>query len=214
MYKTVSRDRLFFDRYKFCMRFRFDQSGRMRSLLHEDIRKSCVWTNHAANITSSWISPVSAEHYNVMLQLSDLINSVTVEFKRIVFTEWQNFYTNDPEFFSQLAAVPGVRYITYHEAVVNQPRDTVVLEHSDYQWRSYFHERWYSQDQMNILSNFITSRPQQFFITKNWRNRLSNCHCWITRMFFVDHYDPQDVMLLNMVLPGCVRKTMPIVKKC
>ena len=181
----------------------------MRSLLHEDIRKNCERA-----ITHGWVNPVNHEHYNVMLQLSNLINSVTVKFKRIVFTEWQYFYTNDPEFFGQLAAVPGVRYITYHEAVVDQPRDTVVLEHSDYRWRSYFNERWYSQDQMKILSNFITSRPQQFFITKNWRNRLSSRHCWITRMFFVDHYNPQDVMLLNMVLPGCVRKTMPIVQKC
>lgn len=214
MYQTVSRDRLFFDQYKFCMRFKFAHSGRMRSLLHADIHKSCEWTNMASQIGNSWIQPVSAEHLNTMLHLSDLITRVTADFKRIVFTDWQNFYTNDPGFFGQLAAVPGVMYVTYHEAVIDQPRDTVVLQQTDYQWRSYFRERWYSQDQMQTLSKFITSRPQQFFITKHWRKQLNRQHCWITRSFFVDHHDQQDVVLLNMVLPGCIRKTMPIVQKC
>jgi hypothetical protein len=28
---------------------------------------------------------------------------------------------------------------------------------------------------------------------------------------FVDHHDQRDALLLNLAVPGCVRKTMPIV---
>lgn len=214
MYELVSRDRLFFDQYRYCLRFKFAHSGRMRILNQYKVEQSCEWANHASTITGSYVKPVSDAQLQNILLMIDTINAVSVPFKRIVYTEWQHFYTNDPGFFGQLTSVPEVQYVSYHEADVNQPRDTVILQHSDYAWRSYFRERWYSSEQLTLLCNFIVSRPQQFNITQNWRKRLSDRYCWITRSFFVDHHDAKDVTMLNLVLPGCVRKTMPIVQKC
>lgn len=186
----------------------------MRELTRHSVEKSCEWANHASNFNGSYVKPVFASQLQNMLLMIDTINAVSVPFKRIVYTEWQHFYTNDPEFFGQLVSIDEVNYVSYHEADVRKPRDTVILQHSDYAWRSYFKERWYSREQLELLCNFIVSRPQQFYITPNWRKRLTQRHCWITRMFFVDHHDKNDVTMLNLVLPGCVRKTMPIVQKC
>lgn len=214
MYDIVSRDRLFYDHYRYCMRFELAHSGRMRSLAHKDIIESCEWANNVSRIQGVWVKSVSQDQVKHMLELSDVLTSTDVEFKRIVFTQWQNIYTNDTALFDKIATVSAITHKTYHEAVIDQPRDTVILSHSDYKWRSYFKERWYSQEQMNMLANFITSRPEQFSLTNNWRKRLTKRYCWITRTFFVDHHDAKDVVMLNMVIPGCVRKTMPIVQKC
>lgn len=207
----ISRDRLFFDCYQYGMCFRFYHSGRMRSLDHAAIKKSVAWARNSALLTQR---DIITDHYlQHMLDLSDAITAITQPFKRVVYSDWQYFYTNCPEIFAGLAAMPGVKYTTYTKAVIDRPRDTVILQHSDYAWRSYFQERMYPQEQIALLSNFILSRDQQFKITNTWRERLPQKWCYINRSFFVDHHDQRDALLLNMVIPGCVRKTLPIVSR-
>ena len=207
-FEPQSRDRLYFDQYQYSMRFRFDYSGSLRILDRKAVRISMH--NHAL---WSRRTPLIQQELDHVLGMCDLIKSITVPYKRTVFNNWQYFYTNHTEFFDQLAAYPGVKYVSYNQAQLDRPRDVIVLEHSDYKLRSYFAERWYTPDQLQTLSKFILDRSTQFRITPNWRGRLPKKHCYITRSFFVDHNDPSDVLLLQMVLPGCVRKTLPIVSR-
>jgi hypothetical protein len=88
----------------------------------------------------------------------------------------------------------------------------VVLKESNYQWRTYFRERSWRNDQIKTLGKFLLARPEQFSVTPNWSRRLKN-GSYLSRGFFVDHHDEQDALLINMALPGAVRKTMPIVEK-
>jgi hypothetical protein len=147
-----------------------------------------------------------------MLELCDTILSIEVPYKRMVYTDWQYFYTNDPGFFQILQRFPGVSHCYFQQAVVDLPRDVVLLKDSSYQWRTYFREKHYTKDQLRILSQFLLSRPQQFKLTKHWQGRLIR-QSYITRSFFVDHHDEKDAMLLHIAVPGTVRKTMPIIQK-
>lgn len=212
-YKPVRRDRLFFDQYHYCMSFRFAESGRMRSLQPRDIKQSVHYANTMMRHSINTRTRISQEHEGLMLELATLINTISVPFKRVVYSDWQYFYTNDVEFFDWLARFPQVKYVNYTRAEIAIPRDTVVLKASDYQWRSYFRDRFYKQDQLEILSRFLLNRPEQFAITRHWQDRLRNKNLWISRSFFVDHHDQRDVLLLNMALPGAIRKTMPILLK-
>jgi hypothetical protein len=148
-----------------------------------------------------------------LLELCDTINNLTVPFKRMVYTDWQYFYTNDPGFFQVLQRFPGVSHCYFQQAVVDRPRDAVMLKASNYQWRTYFREKHYTKDQLAVLSKFLLNRPQQFRVTKHWQQRLGRANFYITRSFFVDHHDKKDAMLLHMAIPGAVRKTMPIIEK-
>ena len=212
-YKPVRRDRLFFDQYHYCMSFRFAESGRMRSLQPRDIKQSVLYANTMMRHSMNTRTRISQEYEGLMLELATLIGTIAVPFKRVVYSDWQYFYSNDVEFFDWLARFPQVNYVNYTRADIVMPRDTVVLKSSDYQWRSYFRDRWYSQDQLSTLSKFLLSRPEQFAITRHWQDRLQSQHRWISRSFFVDHHDQRDIMLLNMALPGAIRKTMPILLK-
>ena len=212
----TSRDRLFFDQFEYGMRFRYENSGRMRSLNHRDIAHGCATANYIAAIRGVNLNPISPETEQAMKDFADIISAISQPFKRIVYSDWQYFYSNDFSVFATIAQVPGIKYVTYHQAVIDQPRDTVVLKQSKYQWRSYFTERVYKPDQLQTFSQFLLSRPQQFKVTDTWRRRFSNkpgLFAYIPRSFFVDHHDPKDSLMLHMVLPGCVRKTMPIVVK-
>ena len=213
MISKHSRDRLYFDQYRYGMRFKFWQSGRMRSLNHDDIVKNVLFNNQLAEISGMALKSISSDYQQIMLDLSSKMQAAANPFKRIVYTGWQYVYTNHLEEFTDLESVPGVDCVSYTEAVPDQPRDTVVVQHSDYQWRTYFREKFYTKDQLATLSNFIMSRSDQFRTTDTWCRRLTHKHCYITRSFFVDHHDQKDVLLLQIALPGCVRKTVPIVSR-
>lgn len=208
-----SRDRLFFDQYRYSMQFQFRHSGRMRSLDHDSIRASVEWVNITNMARMLSLTPIGTVELQQMLALATLISSIAVPYKRIVYSDCQYFYTNHAEIFADLARAKGVRHVSYSEACIDRPRDSVILEHSDYQYRSFFREKFYTRDQLTTLSQFLNSRPTQFRITNAWKKKLTHLHCYITRSFFVDHNDPRDTLLLNIALPGCVRKTVPIVIK-
>jgi hypothetical protein len=177
----------------------------MRTLTHQAIQHS---VNYAAMFRRG--PQLDAQR---LLDLCDTINNITVPYKRMVYTDWQYFYTNDPGFFQILQRFPGVGYSYFQQAVVDRPRDVVMLKESNYQWRTYFRERAYNRDQLNTLSRFLLNRPQQFRVTDHWKRRLPGTKFYITRSFFVDHHDEKDAMLLHMAIPGAVRKTVPILEK-
>lgn len=210
IFEPVSRDRLFFDQFRYCMSFRFRESGRMRTLDHDHIRHSCHYANMLWRNQSARLEVIDPNYQQRMLELCDLINSITVPHKRVVYHSHQYFYTNHPEIFNLFTNFDGISHCNYSQAVIDRPRDVVILNQSEHQWRTYFRDRYYEPHQIQQLSKFLLNRPQQFRLTANWQSRLNKRHVYITASFFVDHHDQQDTLLLNMVLPGCVRKTLPI----
>lgn len=207
-----SRDRLYFDQFEFSIRFKLAHSGRMRSLDSIAIANSCA---HARNLnqTMRGLPTVSEQQEHCLHSLATQLLTLAHPYKRIVYSDWQYVYTNHVEVFDSIETCRSfLSYISYHQAVINQPRDTVVLKHSKYQYRSYFREAWYSNDQIQTLQQFLLSRPEQFRMTDHWRNRWQRRHIYITRSNFVDHHHAQDALLLQMAVPGCVRKTVPILR--
>lgn len=211
-FEPVSRDRLFFDQYEYSMRFQFFESGRMRSLTHEAIARACAFSR-GLTMFGGYRKAVSPETEQQLMALCDTINAIDQPFKRIVYTDWQYFYTNHAEIFETLAQFPNVNNVSYQQAKIDRPRDVIVRKHSQYQWRSYFREAWYTGDQIATLGKFLLSRPDQFAMTPYWQKRwTASKYMYVTRSNFVDHRDQNDVLLLQIALPGCVRKTLPIVQ--
>lgn len=211
-FETDSRDRLYFDQFEYSMRFRLLHSGRMRDLAEHAIVNSCAHARHLSQIMRGPRQSINDQQEQDLLAMAEIFRSFDQPYKRIVYSDWQYVYTNDLHMFDAIAGSSGLAHISYHRAVVDQPRNTVVLKHSDYQYRSYFREAWYTQDQIQTLQQFLLSRPQQFRMTDYWRSRWKHRHIYITRSNFVDHHDAQDVLLLQMTVPGCIRKTLPIVQ--
>ena len=211
-YELMSRDRLFFDQYEFNMRFKFLHSRRMSTLSTKDILESCHWANTVGILSRRGSLTITDQYQQKMLDLAGVITALPHPYKRVVYSDWQYFYTNHEEIFAPLAEFDGVYHVSYHRAVIDKPRDTVCLQHSNYKWRSYFREKFYTKDQISVLRNFLLSRPEQFCMSLSWRNRWQlGQMCYLQRSNFVDHHDEKDVLLLAMAMPGCIRKTVPIV---
>jgi hypothetical protein len=101
-------------------------------------------------------------------------------------------------------------------AVLSLPRDTVVIRNPEYQYRTYFREREVSDDRKATLINWLEAqkgavRPSP--ATRQWlKNSKSHWRSrYMQRYYYVEHDSLQYETMLSLVIPGHVRKTVPVI---
>lgn len=206
-YKPQSRDRLYYDEFRYCIAFYLPHSGRSRTMSLQKIREAVQFAN-----LMSWVKhKVAPEQEQNLLKVVDVIRQYPRNtYKRIVYSSWQYVYTNDEYLIQQLAELDFLTQVKTTEAVVTLPRDVVLLKNSRYQFRSYFSSRWFHKEEVAAIKNFLVSRGRQFRTTPAVRARLNGDYFYPNDWMFVDHHDEKDVFLLNLVVSRCIRKTLPI----
>jgi hypothetical protein len=101
--------------------------------------------------------------------------------------------------------------------VITKPAGVVQLRESKHGYRTYLRERKYDYDQRQMLLNFLKSRegtlrPCGSLLT--WlgigQHRYMMNPNYSRSYYFVDHDHPNEGTMLSLVMPGIVRKTLPI----
>jgi hypothetical protein len=120
-------------------------------------------------------------------------------------------YANSLMFLNSFTQLPGVVWPAFSEAVIDRPLDTIRLRDSKHTRRTYLKEQAVSAEQRQRLRDFFN----------NYQDSIRLCpslNRWIVyatgrRIFgyyFVDHDDDGWLLMLNLVHPGLIRKTMSI----
>jgi hypothetical protein len=165
-----------------------------------------VWTDRAWSITKE----------TALRETRDVLLSETAPFKTVVSFNTVCIYTNRRGLADRLGN-DGVHMRLVRQAVLTRPANVVQLQESRYAYRTYLRERKYTKDQRDMLANFLHSRRDTLRVSPaldEWANgtfvgyirNLSYSRSY----FFVDHDHPNEGTMLSLVLPGIVRKTMPI----
>jgi hypothetical protein len=167
------------------------------------------WTSRAWSVTKE----------TALRETRDVLLTETHPFKTVVSFNTVCIYTNRRGLADRLGRLgnDGVHMRLVRQAVLTRPAGVVQLQESRYAYRTYLRERKYTKDQRDMLANFLNSRKG----TLRPSPALSE---WVNGMFvgyirnlsysrsyyFVDHDHPNEGTMLSLVLPGIVRKTMPI----
>lgn len=207
--KTVIRDRLFWDQFQYSVGFIFRHSHCMRGLDVSTIPYRVQRQTMFFSRGTVEAKPLS-EIVEQAIDLTSAILSAPGPYKHVVGTNYQYVYSNDLTWLIKLSGMPGVINPIISKASVELERDAVVLNHSDYSWRSYFSDVEWQHPQLPALKNFLEARSDYFRITPTLANRFKSKHFYPGRWHFIDHHSDQDVLMLNLVLPGIIRKTVPI----
>jgi hypothetical protein len=167
------------------------------------------WTDRAWSITKE----------TALRETRDLLLNETAPFKTVVSFNTVCIYTNNRRIADQLIDLDndGVRVRLVRQAVLTRPADVVQLRESKYAYRTYLRERKYTNDQKDMLANFLHSRRDTLRVSPaldEWVNgtfvgyirNLSYSRSY----YFVDHDHPNEGTMISLVMPGIVRKTMPI----
>ena len=148
----------------------------------------------------------------------DVLLAETTPFKTVVSFNTVSIYTNRRKLADRLIDLgnDGVHLRLVREAVISKPAGVIQLQESKYAYRTYFRERKYTRDQRDMLKNFLESRRDTLRVSPALSDWITGNVGYILNLnysrshYFVDHDHPNEGTMLSLVMPGIVRKTMPI----
>jgi hypothetical protein len=210
----IARDRLFFDRFQYCLRVNLAEASALRGLHgHDAIDRSIEIRRVWRSLGNRTDSEITDKHIKNLHRVHDHFFSATNEpFKMTVSGNQIWIYTNNLEFLHSFNQLPGVVWPTYSQAVIDRPLDTIRLKEPKHTQRTYLRDQAITAEQRQRLRDFFNNYHDSI--------RLSpSLNKWIVyatgrRIFgyyFVDHDDDGWLVLLNLLQPGLVRKTVQII---
>jgi len=221
LYKVETDDRssLYYNQYEWCITINISEASCLRYLepgrFEAAIRNARHWAENDKWTDRAW----SITKETALRETREVLLAETAPFKTVVNFMTVSIYTNHRGLADRLVSLDndGVRVRLVRQAVLTRPANVVQLQESKYAYRTYFRERKYTQDQRLMLANFLNSR-------KDTLRPCESLMSWLTGQFpgyvlnlnysrahyFVDHDHPNEGTMISLVMPGIVRKTMPI----
>ena len=146
--------------------------------------------------------------------MCDFLLSNTVERKMVIAQSWFYIYSNDLDFLNIVSQLGWLdtKMIEISSVKLIASPGILVRKKTCYQKRSYFRTQELSEKQKNTLKNLLTSYDdirispalQQCF-DQSHRHRMLD-------YYFVDHNDDNLPIMLALINPGLLRKTVPIIQ--
>lgn len=209
------------------MNFEVAEASGLRILDHDSIddtmEKRRVWReiaqqrwvngrkNHGVIISRQFHKTITQEMVNNLHALAEVLLTATQEFKLVVSVDQARVYANDTVLFDRIEQLPFCRYISYSQAQIQRPRDTIVLKRPRHDLRTYLRYSKMTLDEKDRLVAFLEGQRPMVRLSpglEDWMLTGFN-HC--QDYFFIDHNGESWLTLLNLVHPGLVRKTLHII---
>lgn len=157
---------------------------------------------------------------NDILETIELLSIVKSDFKLVVAGDQCWVYTNDISDISNLKLkLPGNNVGNIKEVNLIGDYDTLGLKNAKYPFRSYFREKKIDTEQKLKLLDWIKAQQGQVQASKATSKWLAGNHYSIfsyrghrshTSMF-VDHSSIQHALVLEMLCPKLIKKTMSVI---
>ena len=220
----MTKDRLFYSRFQYCLGFSLDEVTCLRELDHAMIddliqrRKQWQevaqqrWINGRQNTTilrRRW-KDITEKTVTDLHSVADVLLATTAEFKLVVSVHQGYVYTNDLDLLAKLDGMPELTCKTYTQAQIDRPENTIRLKKSNYNFRSYFRTRHLSAQEKQQLVNFLNTQQDFIRTSPAMMQWVQEPFTRLQDYYFVDHDSPQWLTLISLVCPGIIRKTMQI----
>jgi hypothetical protein len=208
------------------MGFYLEEVSCLRNLDHDSIedmiQRRRVWREMARQrwrgqkaatiLGRSYSREITDEVVENLHALADMLITAPEDFKLVVSINQAYVYTNDILLIDRLDRLPILHYKTFARAQVVRPRDTVALKNPKHRLRSYFKLQNLTTQQKYHLEAFLDNHVDHVRVSPAFREWLAVPFNRIQDYFFVDHDTESWLTMLNLVVPGCVRKTMHIIQ--
>jgi len=209
---AVPRSTLYFHAWQYVILLHLPEASFLRELRHEKIDQSIAYRNEwiARRGGARTITPTEQQ---ILHDTCDYLLTRTHPFKKVVCGNGIWLYTNNPEDFEDIAIIPTGRVLYINQAQITLTPNAVTLKHPRHSFRTYFRERWLSNDELATLRRYFDTRRDIFRLGPGFAKLVEGRRMWAASNFFVDHNEPNADFLINMAVPGIVRKTMPIIAR-
>ena len=206
--KIEHRSALYYNQYRYCLSFYMRHSQVLRGLNPVAIAKYIKYRN-VRFAESSWFTPIHDYEEKELIELLNRILQLDTPRKVIFYQGTVYVYSNHLEQLEDL-----ISYGEIKQAEVSLPKDVILLKNPKWHYRTYFNELRLDSSQSKTIRNFLRNRKDAFGRSNFFDYKLDTAmFFYIMSYNFVDHDNIQDALMLNLVCPGIVRKTLPIQAK-
>lgn len=210
--KIEQRQRLYYQQYRYAIELNwqgFEYLNRLdlESVLkryNQQVRygwKSHYITQEQVVTVAQWVADFEQQHSKVKA-----VNSWHTRF----------YYTNDASDIHVLTRCPEVRVVSFREADVCLTDGVLIRKNNPFRYRTYFRERPVSDPAEGVaFLEKINLYGDYFGLNPTTRQRLAmNRHRYpFTRHSYIDHNSASDRIMLEMIFPGFLGRTIAIQAK-
>jgi hypothetical protein len=220
--KTQERNELWFGRYDHCVRLKLDEASALKTLDHDHIDRTMLirkrWRTTKINYGGSWASASQRLITDAMIenlhQMCDFFLAQADQDRRItIMNSMLYVYSRSRDLAEKLWRLPLITPDSELQLIRIQLRGqpgTVILKSPRHRYRSYFNTTKLSLDEACGLKNYLENQ-EGIRISSSLQDWMETNWVYLRDYYFLDHDHPSTMQMLQLIAPGTVRKTLPIV---
>lgn len=225
--KTRNSDRLFFDRYCFCLKFYMPEVSSLRDYHKSDIElwqlmdrvdelldireRFDIYKMYGLRRPTLPKTYYGKEHRSNLKDLAEILYNNRSNIKFVITGSWAYVYSNDLEYLKQVSQLNYLRCTDFREIKVNRPKDTIGLRKVSHKFRIYFSDLWVTPEQKQSIVAFLTSQ-EDIRLSPGLKSWCHNLHFWTQRSHFVDYNTESFPLAIQLINPRIIRKKFQIVE--
>ena len=227
-FKSVVKDRLFYDNYRYCISFYLAEVSALKTLDHAYINviidRRKLWREVAhqrigggvnvksrQTIVSRRWKEITDDTVEDLHELADILIKTSIDHKFVTSVNHAYVYTNNITLFKRIVKLTNIQDIGYSEAVINRPKDTIKLANPKYPYRSYLKSVKLSPKEKENIINFFSNQQDYMRISPALVKWLLTPYHRTQDYFFIDYDSESWLVMLGLVKPGLIRKTVNII---
>ena len=230
-FDPVVKDRLFYNQFRYCVGFHLTEISCLKILDHDYVdtvlARRIEWrglhqqrqqasrggVGFPASIhTRLAMRPAITESTARNLHdLIDVLLASTEPYKLVTSVDRAWVYTNDLNLMNQLNQITALENKFYTQAIIDRPVDTIKLKRSAYQQRSYFKTLKMTAQQKHQLAQFVENQQTHIRVSPALTEWFNDGYLRTQDYFFIDHAGSGWLVMLALVQPGIIRKTLAII---
>jgi hypothetical protein len=141
------------------------------------------------------------------------------DIKVVATTNWGYVYCNQLDLPKLIADTCTVQWCRISKAVIDRAPNTVGLRNKQHNYRTYFRDLRVTESQRDQIQQYLAQQQDVRLCPslKSW-SQVDRAYSWVQNVawsrstFFFDHNGAGDALMLEMIVPGIVRKTLEIVE--
>jgi hypothetical protein len=209
--KSEARQKLYYQKYKYAIQLYYQGFEFLNNL---DSKHIVNYYSHKQHY--SWKTTVPLEQ---VLLVADQLQKFELNYPDIKpINSWHSrfYYTNSDTAIDKLTRISEIRVVQYREADVCLPDGVLLRKNNPYQYRTYFRERRINDPASGAeFLESINKYGNYFRLNDSTRQRLASGKYKypFCSHSFIEHNNPGDRLMLEMLLPGFFGTTLPIQTK-
>lgn len=221
-----TRSDLWYGKYSLSLRIRLPEAHCLRSLDTKKIAHTLEsrrrWGRRMMDTQGLFAHPgswrwqeleITAEVEDNVYAMRDFMLSISRPYHKTIYGDWMYFYTNDPATLDQIEQLKFLDQSAMSRGKINCQGTPgyVRLKNPKYQYRTYLKTMQLEPNRAISLRTWLASQ-EDIQLSPSLKRWLAWESCWIEGYYFIDCDLSTVTTMLNMIVPGVTRKTLPIEK--